>query len=137
MADLTITATSVVPDPGAKISQNIAAVNITAGQSVALSSTDSKKVGLYDADGSGEALILNGVALNSANAGQAINVMWDGVLTIGATVAVGTLYFGSDTPGGIRPAADLNSGDSVGLLGIAISTTKIALNIWNTGVVKA
>lgn len=136
MADLTITAANVIADPGAKIAQKVAAAAITAGASVYLSS-ETGKVGLYDADVAGDASVLYGVAVNGAAVGQVVCVAIDGTLAIGATVAVGTLYLGSDTAGGIRPAADLNSGDAVSVLGVGISTSKIALNIWNTGVVKA
>jgi hypothetical protein len=136
MADLTITAANVIADPGAKIAQKVAAAAITAGASVYLSS-ETGKVGLYDADVAGDASVLYGVAVNGAAVGQVVCVAIDGTLAIGAIVAVGTLYLGSDTAGGIRPVADLNSGDAVGVLGVGISTSKIALNIWNTGVVKA
>jgi len=136
MADLTITPANVIADPGAKIVPKVASAAIEAGESAYLSSV-TDKVGLYDADGAGDAAVLYGVAVNGAAIGQVVCVATGGTLAIGATVAVGTLYLGSDTAGGIRPVADLNSGDKVGVLGIAVSTSKIALNIWNPGVTKA
>jgi hypothetical protein len=137
MSDLTITAANVVADAGAKIEMKYALEAVTAGESLYQSLTDAKKVGLYDADAAAPANALCGVALNSAGEGQPVAVMSDGVLTIGGTVVQGTIYLGSDTAGGIRPAADLNSGDAVSVLGVAVSTTKLKLNIWNTGVAKS
>lgn len=137
MADLTITAANVIPDAGARITTHMAAVAISPAQAVYELAGDEQKVGLYDADGTGEVKKLYGLALNSAAVGQPVAVMIGGTLTVGATVVAGTIYLGSDTPGGIRPAADLNSGDVVGVLGVGISTSKIALHIWNTGATKA
>jgi hypothetical protein len=57
-----------------------------------------------------------------------------GDITIGATLTAGTAYYLSDTPGGICPVADVGTGESVCLLGLAKSTTFLALDIQVPGV---
>ncbi len=137
MADLTITATSVVKGANAKISTKYALETITAGQSVYVSTTDATKVGKHDSDGAAPLNNLYGVALNGGSVGQAIAVQTDGEYVAGATVVVGAIYLGSDTAGGIRPAADANSGDSLCVLGYGKTATTILLDINNTGITVA
>lgn len=138
MTDLTITATSVVKSTGSKTKTGIAGAAITAGQVVYVDTGDSNKIKVVDSD-SATALAreVAGIALNGASSGQPVTYQWDGRITVGATVAVGTIYVASDTAGGIMPAADLETGDYTSILGIAVSTTELDLQIHNGGVAKA
>ena len=52
----------------------------------------------------------------------------------GAAITAGVAYYLSGTPGGICPVADLTTGDSPVILGIATSTTVINLRIQEAGV---
>jgi hypothetical protein len=134
MADLTITAANVVKGSTAKTEVGIYGATITAGQTVYQDASD-KKYKLCDAD-SGTAAVrtTRGIALNSGSDGQPAAVQTEGAITIGATVTVGTIYVQSDTPGGIMPAADLEAGDYVTVLGVGISASQIDLNIHPSGV---
>lgn len=136
MADLTITAASVVQGSGAKTRQATAAAAITAGQAVALNSSGG--VILADCD---DATALTrtpvGIALHAAASGQPIAYLEKGLITIGATVAASVPYFLSPTAGGICPLADVLTGDYAVFLGFGISTTVIDVNIVEAGVVKA
>lgn len=136
MADLTITAASVVAGSGAKTEQKIAAVAITAGQVVALNAAG--KVILADCD---DATALTrkpvGIALHAAAANQPVTFLKEGPITIGATVAASVPYFLSPTAGGICPLADVLTGDYAVFLGFGISTTVIYVDIVEAGVVKA
>lgn len=133
MADLTITAASVLAGSNAKIERFIAAVAVTAGQSAYVNS--SGNIGLFDNNAVAPANSLKGVILNGAAAGQPVEVQTDGDITPGATLTKGQAYYGSDTAGGICPFADLASGEGVSLLGVAKSTTELTMAIRNTGAV--
>jgi hypothetical protein len=126
MADLSITANSVLKGTGAKTETLIAGAAITAGQTLYKDAADSNKAKLYDADGAAALRAFYGIALNSAASGQPVVVLTEGPITIGATVAVGVAYYGSDVAGGITGTfGDLEAGDYPTIIGIGISTTQI------------
>jgi hypothetical protein len=128
MADLSITATSVLKGTGAKTESLIAGAAITAGQSLYKDASDSNKAKLTDADSAtAAARVFYGIALNGAASGQPVVVQTGGIIAIGATVAVGVAYYLSDTAGGICPFADLESGDYPTIIGIGVSTTAIKI----------
>lgn len=138
MADIAVTAASVLPGANAVTVPRIALAAITAGQSVYQSAANGVNVGLHDADNAAaDVSALYGVALNGAALGQPVVVQIGGDITIGATVTVGAIYLGSDTAGGIRPVADKNTGDKVTILGYGKSATVITLDIRNPGIVSA
>lgn len=135
MADLVLTATSVVASGSSNsITAKIAGGTITAGQPVAIN-TSTGKVEPADVD-SGTAYLntVYGIALNGAAANQPVRVMRKGSLTVNAVLTKGTIYVGSDTAGGIKPVADLASGDVVNYIGTASSTTVLDVQILNTGI---
>lgn len=136
MADLTITATSVVKGTGAITETLIAGATITAGQVVYKDTSDNNKAKLCDADSAtAAARSFYGIALNGAASGQPVVVQTGGTITIGATVAVGVAYYMSDVAGGIAPFADLESGDYPTIVGIGVSTTAIKIGPLAAGVV--
>lgn len=130
-ADLTITATSVVPDSGYQYVDMSAGETITAGQVVYQSSSGVCKKA--DATTSSTTATIKGVALNGGATNQPIRVMTGGTYTVGATTAKGKVYVLS-TAGLICPVDDLTTNDYVSVLGIATSTTKMKLAITNSGV---
>jgi hypothetical protein len=134
MADLTITAANVVKGTGSTTETLISGATITAGQTIYKDASDSNKAKLYDADGAAALRSFYGIALNGASSGQPVTVLTGGPITIGATVAVGVAYYGSDTPGGICPFADLEAGDYPTIIGIGISTTQIKVQPIAAGV---
>jgi hypothetical protein len=136
MADLVITGTSVVKGTGATTETLIAGAAITAGQSLYKDASDANKAKLTDADSAtAAARVFYGLALNGAASGQPVVVQTGGIITIGATVAVGVAYYLSDTAGGICPFADLESGDYPTIIGIGVSTTQIKIGPLAAGVV--
>lgn len=137
MADLTITATSVIKGSGARVSQGTAGATITAGQTVYLDTTagDYK---LADCDSATVAARSPaGIALNGGASGQPIDVLTSGPVTIGATLTAGVAYYLSPNAGGICPVADLASGDYPTILGIATSTSVLDVKIHEAGVALA
>lgn len=134
MADLTITAASVLPGSNAAVVQGTAGETITAGK-VVYQSSATKKWMLADNDSAtAEAKVPQGIALNGAALNQPVSVQKSGDITIGATLTPGTAYYLSSTAGGICPVADVASGDNVVLLGLAKSATVLALDIQVSGV---
>lgn len=136
MADLTITPANVKKAAGAKTEEGVAGVALTAGQNV-YKEAATGKFKLTDADSATpEARAVYGVTLHAAGVDQPIVVHKKGRLAIGATVAVSTAYIASATAGGICPIVDLATGMYPTLLGFAVSTTEIDVNIVSAGVAK-
>lgn len=135
MADLTITGTSVVKGSNAITLSGIAGVTILAGEAVYLD-TATGTYKLSDTD-SATALARGcaGIALNGAAVNQAVEVQYDGKITIGATVAAGVPYFLSGTAGKICPLADVAAGDYPLFIGFGVSVTEIDLHLIPSGVV--
>jgi hypothetical protein len=134
MADLSITAANVIAGSNAVIQRGAAGGTVTAGQPVYLDPT-TKKWTLADSNSATPAQRqAGGIALNGAALNQPIAVETGGDITIGAALTPGSPYYLSANPGGIMPAADLTSGDYVCLLGLAKSTTVLAIDIQFPGV---
>ena len=134
MADLTITESNVVPGSGATFERGIGGESIAAGQTCYKSTSD-KKWYLADADAAGEQ-DCKGIAVSACEAdGAQVVIQKSGNVALGAILTKGTTYVLSDTAGGIMPIADLDSGDTVVLLGTATSTSNLLLHVKNTGAV--
>lgn len=134
MADLTITAANVIAGTGARVLYEIAGATVTAGQ-VVYDDPTTERASLADSNSAtAAARVPKGIALNGAANGQPLAVHTSGPVTIGATLVPGTVYMLSETPGGIQPAADLAAGEYTSIIGVAISTTVLNVNILSSGV---
>jgi hypothetical protein len=130
MADLTLTAASVTPQPGAQFGEGTAGETIAQGKVVAINAA--KQVVLADSNSAtAEIRVPVGIASNGASLGQPIKYQKSGDINIGGTVVVGTTYALSETPGGIQPVADVGAGEYVSTIGVATTTGRIrmALNV--------
>jgi hypothetical protein len=78
-----------------------------------------------------------GLALNGGGPGQPIEYLTAGLITIGATVVIGTPYCLSLNSGKIGVWADLVSTNWVVLLGFASTAAVIPVNILNTNIQHA
>lgn len=133
MVDITITPASVVKGSNAQTENGIAGATITAGQVVYLGG--SNKYLLCDSNSATSAARSpRGVALHGASINQPLQIQRAGNITIGATLTAGATYFLSDTPGGICPDADVGTGETVALIGVAKSTSILAIDIQLSGV---
>lgn len=134
MADLVITAASVIAGSDAVKETGIAGATITAGQTVYKEAA----TGQFKLADSNSATVEQrtpyGIALHASLAGQPLTVQTSGSITIGATVTVGAGYYQSETPGGIQPVADLATGELVTLLGFATTAAIINMRIVSAGV---
>lgn len=129
MADITITPANVVAGASAGLAAGTAGETIVAGKAVYLASA-TKKWMLADSNSvTAEARKAGGIALNGAALNQPLGVQVSGDITIGATLTAGVAYYLSDTPGGICPVADVGAGEYVCLLGLAKSTSVLAVNV--------
>jgi hypothetical protein len=136
MADLSITAANVAAGSGAMKVTGTAGATVTAGQVVYFDAADSKYK-LADTDSATAAVRSPvGVALNGASNGQPLTVLTSGPVTIGATVAVGDVYYLSGTAGGLAPFADVAAGDYPCIIGICTSTSVLNVKIQEAGAVK-
>ncbi len=134
MADITLTPANVVAGANSTSTTGTAGETIAAGKAVYLSSTTKKWMLADSNSATAEARQAKGFALNGASLNQPVSVHKDGDLTIGGTLVAGTAYYLSDTPGGICPVADVGAGEYVCLLGLAKSTSVLAVDIQFPGV---
>lgn len=128
-ADVSITAANVVPSAEARTIRRVAAVAITAGQTVYVEAA-TNQLKLADGNSStAEVRKVAGIAVTSGAIGTVISVVTrDPALVLGGTTAKGTAYTLSATPGGIAPLADLTTGWYGHIIGIGISSTVIAFD---------
>lgn len=135
MADISITAGSVVPGTNAQVSRAIAGATITAGQTVYIDTTASNVLKLADANSSSLTATVAGIAVCGGAAGQYVTYQTSGRLTLGGTITAGGVYVASSTAGGVAPVADLASGWRTSTIGIGLSTTVLDVRIHNSDTV--
>lgn len=137
MTVLTITAASVVPGSNRQTVTGFAGETITAGMAVYKAAA----TGLWmksDADSATvEAHRVDGIALTGSSLNQPIVVQTSGDITIGATMAVGTIYCLDVTAGGICPSTDVGSTEFQSVIGIARTAAILQLGINNSGIAVA
>ena len=134
MVDLVITAASVIAGATAQKETGIAGATVTAGQTVYKEAATGQFKLADSNSATAEVRTPYGIALHASLAGQPLTVQISGDITIGATVAIGTAYMQSETPGGIQPVADLASGEYPTLLGFATTAAIITMRIVPSGV---
>jgi len=124
MPDIAIIPSGVLASASGSKITGTAGVAITAGQVVYVDTSDSGKIKLADSDAATPAFNVAGIALHAASPGQPLTyVTTDPSFTIGATVAIGDAIYLSDTPGGMtKTFSELESGDKITILGVAVTT---------------
>lgn len=134
MTDIAITPANVVAGSDASKTTGVAGAAIAAGQLV-YQDPATKKYLLADTN-SATAVAQKpiGVALHAAAINQPLTILTKGDITIGATLVAGQDYYASDTPGGICPRADVGATEQVTLVGLAKSTSVLAVNFQYSGV---
>lgn len=129
MADLVITAASVVAGSDATKEHGSGGETIAAGKAVYKSSATGKYLLADSNSATAEARKARGIALNSCALDQPLTIQKAGDVALGAVLTAGATYFLSDTPGGICPDADVGTGEFVCLLGTAKSASVLAIGI--------
>lgn len=137
MADISITAASVLKSSQGQTAVGIAGTTITAGQALYIDTADSNKLKLADSDGTSPSMTVAGISQHAALAGQPINYLTqDPAFAFGGTVLAGDPIYLSDTPGGLtKTFGDLEAGDTVVVLGVAVTTTTMNLRPLTGGVI--
>ena len=135
MADVSVTAASVVKTATSLIGYGTAGGTVTAGQPVYADTTASNKLKPCDADviASSKAI---GIALHGASDGQPLQYCYGGNLTFNSAFTVGQVYVCSVNAGGIAPYADLAAGDFVTILGVATTATNLKIGILYSATAK-
>jgi len=129
MADLVLTPSAIIAGFNSAQEHGTAGETITAGKAVYKSAT-TKKWMLADSNSvTAAARQAGGIALNGASDGQPITVHKSGDLTVDAVLTAGQAVYLSDTPGDLCPLADVGAGEYVCLIGLAKSTTVLAVDI--------
>lgn len=129
MADLVLTPSAIIAGSNSAQEHGTAGETITAGKAVYKSAT-TKKWMLADSNSATAAARQAGaIALNGASDGQPITVHKSGDLTVDAVLTAGQAVYLSDSAGGLCPLADVGSGEYVCLVGLAKSTTVLAVDI--------
>lgn len=136
MADLVITASSVVAQSNAVRVSGIAGAAITAGKGVFEDADDANKWKLIDTTDYHE--FRTGIALNGAAIGQPVTIAVAGDVNLGVTLVPGEAYIASPlAAGGIAPYADIDTGDGMYILGMARTTSLLAVQQLSTGAAYA
>lgn len=136
MADLVITNTAVVAADNAVKESGLAGETIAAGKAVYKSPTSKKWMLADNNSATAAAKTAGGIALNGASLNQPVTVAKSGDITMNAVLTAGSTYFLSDTPGGVCPDADVGAGENVCQLGVAKSTTVLAIKVVAPGVAR-
>lgn len=138
MADISVTAASVLASSGATIIKNYnAGATITTGQTVYLDTTTStwKLVDSNAAVTGNELATIKGIALHGGASGRPLAVCTkDTDFTPGGTLTNGTAVYSSVTAGGITHDVP-TTGAYPTFLGMAKSTSKMNLNPTASGAV--
>lgn len=129
MADITITAANVKLISG-PTEQLTSGATLTAGQA-AYKEAATSKAKLSDNDSAtAEVRAVLGLTLHAALADQPVTVAKNGaVVDLGVILTAGVDYFLSGTPGGICPRADVTTGDDPVRIGMALTTSRLQLDI--------
>ena len=131
MADISITASAVVPSANAVIKYTTAGATLTAGQLIYLDTADLDangigKAKLSDANGAAALRVVDGITVGGASAGQPVAIVtYDTALVVGSGLTANNILILSDTPGGIAPSADLGSGEYLSVIGVVKTATTI------------
>ncbi|TBC10007.1 hypothetical protein [Rhizobium ruizarguesonis] len=134
MTDIVITPANVLAASNAERDQGIAGEAITAGKAIYLAATTNRWMLADSNSATAEARQAKAIALNGASVGQPVAFQKSGDITIGGTLTAGQAIYLSDTPGGLCPLADVGSGEYVCLIGLAKSTSVLAMGIQYPGV---
>lgn len=135
MANITQTAANVAAGSSATRVQLVQAGEaITQGMPVYLAS-DGKH---YQTDANDTAVKAQakGIAVSPASTDGYFLMAVDGLINLGATLAVGQIYCVSATKGAIAPYGDLTTNDFVTILGVATTTALLDINLLVSGVQK-
>lgn len=133
MADISITAASVLAGANAETENGTLGAAVTAGQVLYKAAADGKWYLADNNSATAEVRQARGIALNGGGIGQPVRVLLSGLCTIGGTLTAGVSYYLSDTAGGICPIGDVGSGEYSCLVGMATTTAILDVRFQYSG----
>jgi hypothetical protein len=134
MADFVIVAANVVPGAGAVLNMGTAGEALTAGQPVALDPASGKYV---RADNDSATVALRspkGICVVGANNNGPLVFQSAGEIALGTTLTPGAPVFVSATAGGLCPQADLTTGRTVQMVGLAKTAAILSMDLNPLGI---
>lgn len=135
MADITVTEQNTIAQAGATIQEGTAGGTILAGQSIYMDAADGNSLKPAQHDGTEAEAAAVGIALNGASDGQPVKYCSKGPIVLGGTpMTVGVTYCVGAGAGGIAPDSDVGSSDFKTVLGVALTTGILQMNINVSGV---
>lgn len=132
MANLSVTASTIIASADSRKVRGTAGETITAGDALYLNADGTLK--LLDVANTAATAVAVGIALNGASANQPVNYMASGTMTINSVALTGQTYWGSSTAGGIWDTQP-TTGRITTVLGVGLTTTSIQIGIINSGAV--
>jgi hypothetical protein len=133
-ADLTITAGNVkIVDEDSTTKRVKFGETVTQGQAVYQKNSDGKWWKADADSATAEETQAEAIVLTPGGADEYGYVVTAGLINMGATLTVGQIYVLSDVAGGVRPAADNGSGDTVVILGVATTSSRLWLRPFASG----
>ena len=131
---LTITAANIIPVAGYSFGTGVSGGTLTAGMPVYKDASDSDKIKAADANASDAAAAAVGITLHAALTGQPVKYITGGNLGFGAILTAGLVYVvGATTAGDIEASTALTTNWRTSILGVATTTSNLALNIIVSG----
>lgn len=142
MADITVTASAVVPaNANTGIARGTAGATITAGQAVYADPADSFKIKPAASTNQTQSNNVVGIALDGASAGQPVSYAFSGDVTFqAAAFGAGNIYVLGTNAGGISTATDLEGTTNTRygvVLGIASAANVLRMGVIISGVLNA
>ncbi len=140
MADISVTAASVIPSGSATISEGVCGATIVAGQTVYVDTANSNVLKLAYNAGTLLQGTVAGIALNGGASGQTIRyVTQDPALVLGCTMTVGdAIYLGGVAGGLTLTTTDLDTGEFCSIIGIcSVLNSTINMKIIRSGAARS
>ena len=134
MADLILTASSVIAQAGATIDEGIAGESVSQGQALYQDASDSNSLKGAQHDDTQASAEFKGIALNAAADGQPVKYVSKGPVSLGAVLTAGAVYAVGAAPGGIAPVADPGTADYMTVIGVATSASVLNVDPIISGV---
>ena len=138
MADISVTASSVVPSATATIARGTAGATITAGQPLYQDANNKLQPA---AQTSSTTAHMVGIAVDNASSGQPVEYVSLGDVTFNAVLSPGKMYVLGANAGGISLSADLDAAGANtrygNFVGVATSSTNLRVGIVNSDVLRS
>ena len=133
MADITQTAANVRALTGALLGEGTAGETVVPGDFLYRDATDLNHLKKLINDSAAHAACV-GMSISYGDDGDKISFAEAGPVDVGGTLVKGRAYVASDNAGKLRPESDNASGDFATVLGIALDTDQLQIDVNASGI---